>query len=234
MLHTITQIPSNTYILHVVSNSCDIPQIIRFAVCQDLPLAKHWLQYLYQKAPCCWATWVCEYHQSSTEKVDDSCDWTKLGSQHCNWTFPADTSVTLPIKEGNPEKSRKKSEAEGYAASQPSPGIWMEHFGLLGFLRPAKTWRAVDGRDPARVKVGIVYPHYFQWDLNSIIRCCQFHHIAHVWRPPHLEPTVIWIGNLTHILQASDWKIMQKLWDHLPCIQYQGGSYAYKRSQYLQ
>lgn len=60
-----------------------------------------------KKAPCCWATWVCEYHQSSTKKVDDSCDRTNLCSQHGHWKFPCLASPCLP--KGHSRKTMWKS-----------------------------------------------------------------------------------------------------------------------------
>ena len=127
-------------------------------------------------------------------------------------SFPAWRHLAYP--RGTPEKLCEKvgSWRLCYLRSL-SRNLFMEHFGLLSFLRPAKTRGAVDWRDPAPVKVGIVYPHHLHLVsyILSVISllthqhqqyhqvCCHFHDICPMGEgPPHLEPTVIKAGDFHH------------------------------------
>lgn len=72
----------------------------------------------------------------------------------------------------------------------------MEHFGLLSFLRPPKTWGAADGRDPAPVKVGMVYPHYLYWVsylLSVISRLLTHQHQQYHQARCHVHDICPWV-----------------------------------------
>lgn len=122
--------------------------------------------------------------------------------------------VTLPTQGALQKNYVKKLEAEDYATSEASPGIcsW-NTLVCWASSRPAKTRGAVDWRDPAPVKVGIVYPHHLHLVsyILSVISllthqhqqyhqvCCHFHDICPMGEgPPHLEPTVIKAGDFHH------------------------------------
>lgn len=166
-------------------------------------------------------------------------------------SFPAWRHLAYP--RGTPEKLYEKvgSWRLCYLRSL-SRNLFMEHFGLLSFLRPAKTWGAVDWRDPAPVKVGIVYPHHLYWVsyILSVISLLTHQHQQY-HQVPRLEPTVIkaaikaddfhnpsrwsivrwWLGHPIGKNMSWIWKCYphcfpgsdwKNVWNHLACIQYQG------------